>query len=236
MVISKQVLGLLLFSAVLIYNFSIGDTNIGSNDSVTIFFALCLISYNKFNTYDKFYNNFIFYFSFYLFVIINTFFIIKNFHLLFFGDSGDFSVVLIEFSLTKPLVLLLKITSNIEIYDLKDHIVFFSNNGVRYELSIAEGCSGIYSIIIFSSALLSFFTINKLTDKVIAFNLLFYSILLLYIANILRMAVIVVVGFYYGMDYLLWTHANLGWLIFSLFTFVFFTIVLRFVEIGKYNA
>ncbi len=35
-----------------------------------------------------------------------------------------------------------------------------------------------------------------------------------YLANIIRMAIIVIVGYYYGMDALLWTHANMGWLIF----------------------
>ena len=236
MAIGKQALGLLLFSAVLFYNLFIGDSHIGSNDSVTLFFALCLVFYNKLNIFDEYYNNFIFYFSFYLFLIINSFFVIQKLYIFLFNDSGQFGLLLVEYTLTKPLVLFLKIISEIEIYDLKDSIVFFSDEGVRYQLSIAEGCSGIYSIIIFSSALLSFFTINNFSDKLVIFNFLLYSIILLYFANLFRMSVIVLVGFYYGMDYLLWAHANVGWLIFTFFVFIFFNFISRFFDIKINDA
>jgi archaeosortase C (PEF-CTERM variant) len=233
MTINKQALGLFLFLAVLIYNFFTGDANIGTNDSVTLFFALSLISYDKFKSFEPHYNNFILYFSFYLFIIINSIFVIQKLYILFFGGSDEFSNLLIEYSLTKPLVLLLTIVSNIDIYDLNDHIVFFSESGERYELSIAKGCSGIYSIIIFSSAILSFFSINNFKDKLFIFNMLFFSIFLLYIANLLRMSIIVMVGFFYGMDYLLWTHANLGWLIFTFIAFIFFNFILTFINVRE---
>lgn len=236
MTINKQALGLFLFLAVLIYNFFTGDANIGTNDSVTLFFALSLISYDKFKIFEPHYNNFILYFSFYLFIIINSIFVIQKLYILFFGGSDEFSNLLIEYSLTKPLVLFLKIITDIEIFGLKDHIVFFTEEGTRYELSIAEGCSGIYSIIIFTSAILSFFTVNNFSDKLIIFNFLFYSVILLYFANLLRMSVIVLVGFYYGMDSLLWAHANVGWLIFTFFVFIFFNIISRFFDIKISDA
>jgi len=81
-------------------------------------------------------------------------------------------------------------------------------------VSIASGCSGIYSATIFIAAFLAWVaTEYQVFDRLVGL-LLALGILTAYLANLLRMAIIVLVGHYYGGDALTWAHANVGWMIF----------------------
>jgi exosortase/archaeosortase family protein len=64
-----------------------------------------------------------------------------------------------------------------------------------------------------------------------SFFFLIIGILIAYVANIFRMAIIVLSGHYWGIDALIWTHANIGWLIFTLWIFIFWAILIRVLPI-----
>jgi archaeosortase C (PEF-CTERM variant) len=107
---------------------------------------------------------------------------------------------------------------------------FDQTNGALTRVHIATSCSGLYSMGIFIAAfaalVLSEYT--RLTPRV--GTLLVAGILLAYFANLLRMVVIVEVGYYYGSPALLWTHANLGDLIFLLWVVPFMWMTYRVLD------
>ena len=61
-------------------------------------------------------------------------------------------------------------------------------------------------------------------DK-IAVYLFLLGICFAYFANLIRMILIIIVGHYYGIEALIFVHNNLGWLIFTLWIFIFIRIL-----------
>ena len=53
------------------------------------------------------------------------------------------------------------------------------------------------------------------------------GILAAYLANLLRMFIIVMVGHYRGSDALMWAHANAGWLIYMAWIALFWWLLFR---------
>jgi len=124
--------------------------------------------------------------------------------------------------LTRPLVSLLSLVGH-EIFGMGSTIAFYDVTTESYlELSITKGCSGLYSVLIFISAFFSYIVcLGSKNLRAINFTFVMLGILLAYIANIMRMAIIVMIGESYGIEALLWTHANLGPLIFLLWSLIF---------------
>ena len=101
---------------------------------------------------------------------------------------------------------------------------------------IATSCSGLYSMGIFMAAFAALVLTEypRLTSRVA--GLLGLGIALAYLANLLRMVIIVEVGEHYGSPALLWTHANLGDLIFLLWVAPFLWLTYRVLDPSKDEA
>ena len=95
-------------------------------------------------------------------------------------------------------------------------------------LVIAKSCSGIYSFSIFTSAFIAFVLVvyRKLDRKSIIFLVL--GIFLAYIGNILRMTIVVVSGYYYGVKTMMWVHGNVGYIIFFIWMGLFWFLLYKF--------
>lgn len=112
-------------------------------------------------------------------------------------------------------------------------IAFNTAAGTHVEVYITTACSGIYSFAIFSSAFSAYVLTEqrRLTARVAAFFVL--GLFLAYFANILRMVVIVLVGYYSdaqgtGVEDMLVAHSNAGWLIFLAWISLFWFLLFRF--------
>lgn len=106
-------------------------------------------------------------------------------------------------------------------------ISFDTVNGTRINLLIATSCSGVYSFAIFTSAFLAFAASEfREWDRRLKYFLAI-GIVAAYVANLLRMYIIVMVGHFYGSDALMWTHANAGWLIYMGWVSVFWWLLFR---------
>ncbi len=98
---------------------------------------------------------------------------------------------------------------------------------------ISTACSGIYSFSIFASAFLAFvFTEYDKIDRKVGL-LMVLGIFTAYVANILRMVVIVLVGYYAytpeeGLQTMLIAHSNAGWIIFLVWIGLFWFLMYRF--------
>ncbi len=106
-------------------------------------------------------------------------------------------------------------------------ITFLTTEGDQISLLIATSCSGVYSFAIFTAAFLAFVgtEFTRWDPRLKWF--LGLGILAAYMANLLRMFIIVMVGHYYGSDALLWAHANVGWLIYMAWIALFWWLLFR---------
>lgn len=107
------------------------------------------------------------------------------------------------------------------------------NLSIQVTVVISTACSGIYSFGIFASAFIAFVLTEyeKLSGRIWA--LLGVGFLASYVANVLRMVVIVLVGYYtdtQGTDLqnMLLAHSYLGWVIFLGWIGLFWLIVFKF--------
>jgi len=106
-------------------------------------------------------------------------------------------------------------------------ISFLTVDGDPISLLIATSCSGVYSFAIFTSAFIAFVAseFNEWDGRLKWF--LGLGILAAYTANLLRMYIIVMVGYFYGSDAMLWAHANVGWMIYMAWIALFWWLLFR---------
>jgi archaeosortase C (PEF-CTERM variant) len=106
-------------------------------------------------------------------------------------------------------------------------IIFLTREGAQINLLIATSCSGVYSFAIFTAAFIAFVgTEFREWDPRLKWFLAL-GILAAYLANLLRMYLIVVTGYLEGREALLWTHANAGWLIYMAWIALFWWLLFR---------
>ncbi len=106
-------------------------------------------------------------------------------------------------------------------------ISFLTVDAERINLLIATSCSGVYSFAIFTSAFIAFVATEFTEWDGRLKWFLGLGILAAYLANLLRMYIIVMVGHFYGSDALLWAHANVGWIIYMAWIALFWWLLFR---------
>ena len=117
-------------------------------------------------------------------------------------------------------------------------VAFTTAGNLRVTVFITSACSGIYSFAIFASAFTAFVLTEqrKLTRRVMAFFA--FGIILAYVANVLRMVVIILIGYRFdtqstGLQNMLVAHSNAGWIIFLGWIALFWTLLFRFLPRGE---
>ena len=101
---------------------------------------------------------------------------------------------------------------------------------------IAESCSGLTSIQIFISALISYLLIERKRLDLFFINVLLVGLFVSYLANIFRMAIIILSGHYYGMEILQIVHETAGWFIFTFWIFFFWVAINKFINTNNLGA
>ena len=188
--------------------------------------AISWITFHSIN--EKFSNEKIF-----LFIFIHIFFLAYVFPLVLLGAITDtmgektptlFQETFVNFLLAKPLVILL---------DLLGYLVWSDGITISYidtttnlssKVAIATGCSGLYSVLIFTCAFFSYILAFANLSFKESFLFFMIGVTMSYFANLLRMAFIILAGHYFGSDALEFTHANIGWIIFTFWFFIFWSL------------
>lgn len=128
--------------------------------------------------------------------------------------------------------------SNSILYDANGApgLAFSLPSGSGVQVFITTACSGVYSLAIFASAFTAFILTEqrKFTPRVALFFAL--GILLAYFANVLRMVVIVLIGYHLSgtgdsqdaIQAMLVAHSNAGWIIFLGWIALFWALLFRF--------
>ena len=219
-------IGLTLVGAILVYEY-FGDRIFNHNGLLVLALAIIFILYDK--VPDSFHREKDYMLIF--FTLLVFFFIIPmvSYKILngFVGTKTEGSGFvdnepIVHFFLVKPLSIILTLMG----YDHYAngefiHINNYNDNSILI-VSIAESCSGIYSIIVFISALISYLIIEYRSLKPqTSFLILILGIIISYFSNLFRMTIIILSGHYKGIDFLLFVHQHIGWLIFTLWIMIF---------------
>ena len=110
--------------------------------------------------------------------------------------------------------------------------------GIQVTVVITTACSGIYSFGIFASAFLAFVLTEFQRPAPRVWLLLGLGMLTAYVANVLRMVIIVLVGYYTDstetdLQNMLIAHSYAGWLIFLAWIALFWGILFKVAPVGE---
>jgi archaeosortase C (PEF-CTERM variant) len=85
------------------------------------------------------------------------------------------------------------------------------------EMSVVIGgpCSGLYSMFLLIALMVAYTRIEEVERRTF-YSLLFISVVVAYLANLMRVSTLYIVGFYYGKELMYQVHVHLGWVIFVL--------------------
>ena len=221
-----KVVGITIILLTLISEYYFFDSNLSFLGQLSLFVGIVWYFRDRIIAYDNFLGDFSFVFINMCFLSLFLPFIFYKFNILLFGNPEYFisEDKLIYWSLTVPLGNVLNFIGDWSYYDsnYKDTIFFYDNTSNRVSaVSISKGCTGIYSVITFVCALLSFNFLKFKKNSLIFVNIAFFGLFIAYSANILRMVLIIYIGHIYGSEKLLFAHANLGWLIFLIWSTIF---------------
>lgn len=230
------VFGILIVIAVLVFNrFASTTPDLLTHDQAALFFASVLIAYRFVPSRLDRERDFVFLFALFLAGILLVPLLILR---LVSGDSSASVDAYSSAALAPQTSALLKVIGidNLMVYDSTlsaPGLAFTTSNGTYIEVYITTACSGLYSLAIFSSAFSAYVLTEqtRLTRSVVVFFAL--GLALAYLANILRMVVIVWVGYTFddngdGVQNLLVAHSSVGWLIFLAWIAVFWMLLFRF--------
>jgi archaeosortase C (PEF-CTERM variant) len=107
-------------------------------------------------------------------------------------------------------------------------VVLQFHDGTHQALGISAYCAGLYSFSIFLAAFFSFVLVFERLPARILTVVLGVGLLIAYLGNLFRMVVIGIVGYYRGLDALLWAHENVGWMIFLAWSAMFWYFLLGY--------
>ena len=82
------------------------------------------------------------------------------------------------------------------------------------DMSVIIGgpCSGLYSMFLLIALMVAYTRIEHV-ERSIFFLLLLISVVVAYIANIMRVAMLYIVGFFHGKETMYLVHVHLGWVL-----------------------
>lgn len=218
--------GATIIGVVLLYNWFLSSSpEIGDSDTLSILFGFTVMLYP---------------------LVYNRFRIEASFALIFTGmvvailvvpralnslsDYGDSSAVgdwYVHYMLAAPFAGILD-SIGISSSSVGNLVTIEFRDGGLHTLSISAYCAGLYSFSIFLSAFVAFALVFERYSQRLMAVVLAIGLAIAYLGNLVRMTIIGIVGFYYGLDALHWTHQNVGWVIFLSWSTLFWYVVLRY--------
>jgi archaeosortase C (PEF-CTERM variant) len=79
---------------------------------------------------------------------------------------------------------------------------------------IGGPCSGLYSMFLLIGIVAGYSRIEKMDIKK-TLGLLGFAVLIAYIANLIRVLILYITAYFYGMDVMMIVHTHIGWIIFA---------------------
>ena len=224
------VVGIALIAIDLAYNILLFESlSFGIHDTVLLLFAVALTVFNYIpEEYEREKNFFLLFSGTLVLILVVPLLLIRLFQGDFEGGVNAYSAVLLAPEASAILnVLGVGTTVRIDAATGMPLLVFPSGDYV----GIATSCSGIYSFSIFASAFTAFILTEFSRPNWRVGGLLVLGFVTSYVANLLRIVIVVLVGVYAPgddpMQALLQAHSNAGWMIFVLWITLFWLIMYK---------
>ena len=233
--------GVAVIAIDIIYNAVYNTWSIGPTDTTSMLFGGMLVVYNRIPRDFAWERDFIMLFSLVLVVILIVPLMITR------ALQGDPDASVNMYSrvvLGPPLIVVLNLIGiqsretgvSLDGYPL---IEYRDINGELHQVGISAACAGLYSFSIFVGLFTAYVLVTYSRFNLKIGLLLVIGFLTSYFANILRMAIIVMAGFYYGFNPVLWlTHEWAGLLIFAFWLAIFWLFLVKYMrsEMRSENA
>ena len=218
-----MITGVIVVTAVLLYNqVASARSELGDIDTISIMFGLVLMLHPLF--YDRFKIEMGFAIIFVATVVI-LLVLPQALQSLSNGSSSAAGGWYVHYMLAAPFAGILD-TMGIPTSSIGNLVTIQFQDGSIHTLSISAYCAGLYSFSIFLAAFFAFVLVFESLQKKTSMLVLTLGLLAAYLGNILRMVVIGIVGYYRGMEDMLWVHENVGWMIFLGWSAAFWWIIL----------
>jgi len=225
--------GAILIAAVIVYNYRLSsDPKFGDFDMLSFMFGGMVMVYpfarQKYNIEASFC-------LFFLGLVVLILVVPQTITAISSRAGNSAGGFYVHYMLAEPFAGILNLLG-ITTSSVGSNVTLVSIDGTSINLSISAYCAGLYSFSIFVSAFISFVLVfERLPPKTTAI-VLATGLIAAYAGNVFRMVIIGVVGYYKGLDALLWTHANVGWVIFLAWSSVFWYLVMRFASRHENNV
>ena len=228
--------GFFILISVFSLNYIILKNEFGQFDLLLLLVGLSWVTFNFIPISFANERNFMFVFlhvTFCLFLFQNLFFhFIDKTNII---DDWDFNEFFVHYILAKPLGNFLSILGYEIVVDRDTLIYYDTTIGHTQRVWIADDCSGIYSIFIFISFFITYLVVEYKKFDLSASYFFVLGIISAYFANILRMALIILAGHYRGGEVLQWAHVNVGWMLFTIWMFIFWIIIINTLGVEKFD-
>jgi len=225
------VLGVIVFALDFAYNLLVfGSLSLGTHDYMLLLFGGALVAYNFVpERYGRERDFFLMFSGVLVLILIVPLLLMRMLE----GDM-DASVNAYSAIFLVPeanaILNLFGVPSSIGVVDGIPSLTFPPELGLD-ELAVTTSCSGIYSFSIFASAFTAFILTEYSRPNWRVGGLLVLGFVSAYVANLLRIVIVVLVGVYAPgddpMQALLQAHSNAGWMIFVLWITLFWLIMYK---------
>ncbi len=230
--------GVAAIVGVLAFNIIVhGYLRLGSHDGITLLLGVCLLLYN--HVPDKFSLERDFSLLFLLFLFLILVLPITFIHYTQGPLTEDTNSPVVYHLLARPTSGMLNLIGFESISRVTSERVLVglyvpAQNPPRMvytEVGIGLSCTGLYSVTTFISAFLAFLMVHfsKFSFKLGIFMAL--GIFASWVANVIRMTLILVVRYHYGREAMLWTHHNAGIFIFMVWVALFWGLMFKYIDI-----
>ncbi len=202
-------LGVFIVLADVVYNLK-AMNQLGTIDSMTFFMGVSFIAYGT-NRYRRMGE-----FGVYMsgtFIVLYLFF-----YSLLPSLNNNFIHYFDHYFVLLPSLAITSAVSNLDIHIVAAETVHFK--GIEDATVVIGGpCSGLYSMILLIGIIVGYAKMEHLKDKRRISLLVILAIFVAYIANLIRVSVLYYVGYYYGIEKMMFVHVHLGWIIFIVTSF-----------------
>jgi archaeosortase C (PEF-CTERM variant) len=212
-----SVIGVLIVLADVAYNLK-AMNQLGTLDSMTFFLGISFVAYgtNQFRRMGEFGI-----FMSGTFIVLFLFFysLLPSLNNNFIHDFDHYLVLL-------PSLAIVNAFTDMDIHIIATETVHF--NGFEDATIIIGGpCSGLYSMLLLIGIIVGYTKMERLTDRKKVNLLIISAIIVAYIANLIRVSMLYIVGYNYGIERMMFVHVYLGWIIFIIISFCFMTVLNR---------
>ena len=228
------ILGAALIALDVAYNLLVfGGLYLGTHDNVLIFFGAVLVAYNFVpESYEREKDFLLILSGVLVLILVIPLILMRAFQGDFDAGVNAYSAVFLVPEANAILNLLgIQSWAGTDPSNLGIPTLYFPSHLNIEPLGVTTSCSGIYSFSIFAGAFTAFILTeyNEVNRRVGA--LLVLGFVTSYVANLLRIVIVVLVGVWAPgddpMESLLQAHSNLGWMIFVLWITVFWLIMYK---------